>query len=247
MITMVSEQTIRVVANYVIVYGIPIVVVVLMVLMVNIYSPLMNAAPPVIPQPIVQYFKYEVYDNNSTIILYFNMKNTKFIGIQNISLSISGKRITPLRTSFRNSKLFIEVEPHVLKNACIEGRYIDISFTGLVHYLNSTALFESYGIRVIYSCHLRVSVKDMGAYIMVFVDGPSWIISEGLEMNISIRLYSRSPTGAIKLVDNTSTPLVYSGIPIIVPVEPHSFGYVFVEYMQNGKKIRVGFYVEPEK
>lgn len=247
MITMVSERVVRVVTDYVIVYGIPIVVVALMVLVVNVYSPLMNAAPPAIPQPIIQYFKYEIYDNNSTIVLYFNTKNIEFIGIQNTSLSISGKKITPLRTSFRADKLFIEVEPRVLKYACIEGKYIDISFTGLVHYLNSTALFKSYGIRIVYSCHIRVSVKDMGTYIMVSVEGPSWIISEGFGMNISVRLYSRSPTGAIKLVDNTSISIVYSGIPVIVPVEPHSFGYVFVEYMQNGRKVREGFYVEPEK
>ncbi len=247
MIAMVSEQTTRVIIDYVIVYGIPIVVVVLMVLMVNVYSPLMNAAPPVIPQPIIQYFKYMIYDNNSTIILYFNTKNTEFIGIQNISLSIGKKEVTPLRTSFRDNKLFIEVEPSVLKHACIEGKYIDISFTGLVYYLNSTALFKSYGIRIVYSCRLRVSVKDMGTYIIVSVNGPSWITSEGLEINISVRLYSEYPTGAVKLVDNTSTSAVYSGVPVIVPVEPHSFGYVFVEYMQNGKKVREGFYVEPEK
>ncbi len=247
MITMISEQAARIIVDFVIVYGVPIIIVGLMVLVVNVYSPLMNAAPPAIPQPIIQYFKYKIYDNNSTIILYFNTKNTEFIGVQNTSLRIGGERITPLRASFRDNKLFIEVEPHVLKDACIRGKYIDLSFTGLVHYLNSTALFKSYGIRIVYSCHIKVSVRDMGTYIMVSVKGPSWMVSEGFEMNISVRLYSKSPSGAIKLVDNTSTSVVYSGVPVIIPVEPHSFGYVFVEYMQNGKKVREGFYVEPEK
>ena len=247
MITMVSEQTVRVIADFVIVYGIPIVVVVLMILIVNIYSPLMNASPPAIPQPMIQYFKYEVYDDNSTIVLYFNTRNTEFLGVQNISLRIGEERITPLRTSFRADKLFIEVEPLVLKNACIGGRYIDISFTGLVSYLNATAVFKSYGIRIIYSCRIEVDVKDKGNYIMVSIEGPSWITGEGLDLNISIRLYSKSPTGAIRLVDNTSTSVIYRGIPTIIPVEPHDFGYVFVEYTQNGKRIREGFYVEPEK
>ncbi len=247
MIAMVSERTLRVIVDSIIVYGIPIIVVVLMILIVNIYSPFMNAAPPTIPQPIIQYFRYRVYDNNSTIVLYFNTKNTEFIGVENISLRVGREKIVPLRTSFRDNKLFIEVEPRVLKDSCIWGKYIDLTFTGLVHYLNSTALFKSYGIRIIYSCHIGVNVKDMGTYIIVSVKGPSWISSEGLEMNISVRLYSRSPTGAVKLVDDTSTRVVYREVPVIIPVEPHSFGYVFVEYMQDGKKIREGFYVEPEK
>ncbi len=244
---MVSERIIRDIVNVLIVYGIPILIVVLMVGIVNVYSPLMNAAPPVLPQPIIRYYKYSILDDNNTIILYYNTRNTELIGVHNISIRIGDRIVYPLRTLFRNNKLYIMVEPSVLKYACTTGKYIDISFTGLVRYLNATAVFRSYGIRLIYSCDINVRVEDKREYIRVIVEGPKWIASEGLEMNISIRLYDRTPTGAIRLVDNTNITAVYRELPIIIPVGEHSFGYVFVEYMRNGKTVREGFYVESEE
>ncbi len=237
----------RSIVDMVIVYGIPIVVVALMVVIVNIYSPLMNAAPPPLPQPVIQYYRYEIFDNNSTILLFFNTKNTVFIGIHNISIVLGRENIIPLRTSFRNNTLYVVVEPRVLKQACVLGKYIDVSFTGLVRYLNATALFRSYGIRLIYPCQIKVRVEDKGNFILVYLDGPGWISEEGFELNISVRLYEKTRTGTIRLLENSNVSVVYHDLPVIIPVEDHSFGYVFVEYMRGGRIVREGFYVEPEE
>ncbi len=244
--TMTSRSVARDTANIIVVYGVPIIIVILMVVVVNVYSPLMNTAPPILPQPIIQYYRYDILDNNSTIILYFNTKNTEFIGVHNISIRLGSEVVNPLRTVFRNNRLYIVVEPNILKQACRLGKYIDISLTGLVRYLNATAMFQSYGIRLVYSCHITIRIEDKGTFILVFVDGPAWIADEGLEMNISIRLYDRAPTGTVRLVGNSNVTVVYRDLPVIIPVEKHSFGYVFIEYMRGGKIVREGFYIEPE-
>ena len=244
---MVSGGVLRDIADMIVVYGVPVIVVVLMVVIVNVYSPLMNAAPPVIPQPVIQYYRYEILDNNSTMILYFNTKNTEFLGVHNISIRLDGRIVHPIRAGFRDDKLYVVVGPDVLKQACVTGEYIDLSFTGLVRYINATTVFRSYGMRLIYTCHITISVEDKGAFILVRVNGPAWIPVEGLELGISVRLYDKASTGTIRLVDNNNLTVVYHGLPVIVPVEKHSFGYVFVEYMYGGRRVREGFYIEPKK
>ncbi len=228
-------------------YGIPIVVVTLMVAAIHVLAPLQAGGGSengvLGNKPYIYYSRYKLYDNG-TLELYYNTIGAQIVGVRFISAFNGDNKYNLLGEVYRG-KVIVNLPSDLMKHLCISGEALKVNVSLIVRTYNTTAIFNTYPIIVRYLCRLDFNVEDRGNAIVISGSKYKWLVDEGIEVNITVNLYKTKPI--LRLIYTNTTRLTYYGFPITISVPSHDYGYVIVKYKLGSRIIRSGFYIEPTK
>ncbi len=228
-------------------YGVPIIVVALMVSTIHFLAPLhasSSARQLTGGQPYIYYSRHILYDNG-TLVLYYNSVGAQIIGVRLISAIDNSRKEYSLLGELHSNKVIVDLPSDLMKYLCTSGDSLKVNVSLIIRAYNTTAMFYSYPIIVKYICKIKFNVVDRGNAIVINGSSYRWLLDEGLDINVTVNLYKTKPV--LRLMYTNTTHLKYYGFPITLSVPDHDYGYVIIKYRINGRVVRNGFYIEPSR